>query len=83
MSEDIKPALDPTEWVRAIDPAYHWARYSPESRRVLIPNGDDRVLHATAALALYGQPYGFTHAMVDGIRALADFYSQQATQSYY
>lgn len=28
--------------------------------------------HALAALALHGQPFGFTHEMLDGLKALAD-----------
>lgn len=50
----------------------------------LIPSGKLSVVihaigreqcHALAALALYGQPWGFTHEMVDELKELAEFWS--------
>ena len=58
MTDEIKPAL----------PAEEWAVYlgAPELVNRLIPAGQR---HGVAALALYGQPFGFTQ---EDVRLLAN-----------
>ena len=57
MSEEIEPALSAEEWAEELDP-----------RRIkAFPNR-----HRIAAVALYGQPFGFTAEDVVAIRILTD-----------
>lgn len=73
----IRPALTAEEWPRLA--------YTAESSDDRLSLSDDCVLdsdggivaypeerHALAALALYGQPFGFTRADVDLLRELAN-----------
>jgi hypothetical protein len=65
MSDEIRPALTPEEWAERLDPDS-----SP------FPRPQDREYeywgpaHEVAALALYKQPFGFTHADVRMLRRL-------------
>lgn len=47
MTETVKPALTVGEWVA-------------RSMSGFVPRTDAEILHASAAIALYGQPFGFT-----------------------
>jgi hypothetical protein len=55
----VEPALTPEEWAFS-DPVAddQWEN----------AYGENMGRHAAAALALYGQPFGFTHADVDLLR---------------
>lgn len=73
MSEPIKPALSPEEWVTldvARDAGTNFER--DEHGGTVFMDGWCRPphTHALAALALYGQPFGFTREMVDALRAI-------------
>jgi hypothetical protein len=80
MSEPIKPALTAEEWRKRLPilhedimagPAYH---VQLESRYgEFYPVVQLRDYHRVAALALYGQPFGFTHEDVLRIRGAIDF----------
>ena len=65
MSGRVKPALTPEEW-----------RYVAENGCVPHDGGDGFPQygnrHMTAAIALYGQPFGFTHEDVRQLRRLAE-----------
>jgi len=81
--EDVRDALTAEEWrganggwVRRSDCEYEWDASDDQARHgfailarcgaVQIEHPSDR--HALAALALHGQPFGFTHADVGALR---------------
>lgn len=65
---EIRPALSPEEWTRALE-LEGW---------IPLPANESSELysrpHRMAALALYGQPFGFTHDDVTAIRELLEDY---------
>src|SRR5687768_15322393 len=71
MSDEIKPALTPEEWKagafleRDGACAYLWpdGTFDVDGNRV-----EGRERHAVAALALHGQPFGFTRADLATLR---------------
>lgn len=63
MSERIEPALTPEEWARVLPEASDYALGAAEDANM----GADS-WHGVAALALYGQPFGFTWEMVEALR---------------
>lgn len=73
MSEKIKPAMPPEEWKAQLN------RSSEDRRRVLLHAKDEAdadgylTIHGLAALALHGQPFGFTWEDVDALRWAAGF----------
>jgi hypothetical protein len=65
----IPPALTPEQWAQILDPG----------RSNGSANGHHQLSrHATAAVALYGQPYGFTHADVDDEQQVAEYCDRMA-----
>ena len=73
MSEDLRPALSEEEWIQYagdLSITAEWAAdkrpYGPDRRYTI-----ERKRHAVAAIALYDQPFGFTHedAMIVGNQA--------------
>lgn len=75
MSEPIKPALTPEEWAGAThrDPAVYPMATDPRWLQEVIDGymsmyADEPAHHKTAAVALHGQPFGFTWADVDMLR---------------
>lgn len=60
MADEIKPALTAEEWASTHFEDLKWS----------FPR--DRARHATAALALHGQPFGFTWEMVDTIDGIQE-----------
>jgi hypothetical protein len=82
MSDDVKPALTTEEWTTGAyigeEVRVQTHRPGADGRpRISIsvewhPVGNSADLHAVAARALWGQPYGFTHAQVEStLRVLA------------
>lgn len=80
MTDPIKPALTPEEWYR---PTLDHAQGIDASHFALAPGGkcylfdregsyelDSEERHASAAICLYGQPFGFTWKDVEALRAL-------------
>jgi hypothetical protein len=74
MSEQTKkqPALTPEEW-RDTGAGHDWRAVTIEGGEVAV-HGEMQTIsvpselrHALAALALHGQPFGFTHEMVDAL----------------
>lgn len=85
----IKPALTPEEWAsleftdpNSGDEDFEYAKQLGGGIRVRGRDDyyDPRISfsmgrpHSLAALALHGQPFGFTWEYVDAIRAAADYY---------
>jgi hypothetical protein len=74
---EIKPALTAEEWadLSAADTDGFATVHLIEDGALYISRGDEAWIegrhHAVAALALHGQPFGFTWEMVDAIEALA------------
>lgn len=74
----IRPALTEPEWATLDDDvsarcdAITDAVHGPATPR----------FHAAAALALHGQPFGFTWADVDALTALADDYDREHGGAY-
>lgn len=75
----IQPALTEAEWdAKGVDRIDLWASVSDEILVTRTP-GDRSTLaadadrHALAALALYGQPFGFTHYDVRLLRHAAEY----------
>lgn len=64
MTEDTKvaPALTAEEWARFLDPSGDWVEY-------YLDREDE---HTTAALALYGQPFGFSDLDPYWLNQIAD-----------
>lgn len=77
MNEPIKPALTPEEWKEFVsqEPLFKWVDLAnPDVRKlVLRPRAatDQPNFHGIAALALYGQPFGFTREMLSALRELS------------
>lgn len=74
LSTKIEPALTAEEWHRALSVDYDIvreddARWSLADERLQRTNSD---YHGTAALALYGQPFGFTREDVTDMRIIAE-----------
>lgn len=76
MSETVKPALTVEEWENRA--AYREGSEISvfDNGQMLIDNGENvgggrEFCHAIAALALYGQPFGFTRADVELLRRFA------------
>jgi hypothetical protein len=72
MSEKIQPALTPKEWARgATDDGTAYTTAAGEIATMDYALGERAIVrhpHALAALALHGQPYGFTWEDVDALR---------------
>jgi hypothetical protein len=66
MSE-IKPALSPEEWRDVM--SGHWLNL-PDSTWDDVARATDECQHGAAAIALHGQPFGFTWDDVDRLRSL-------------
>lgn len=87
---EIRPALTPEEWsepqIDRSDLHVHLAgdgllvAYTPGDRSTLAMD-EDR--HALAALALYGQPFGFTREDVEKLRAMPDAVLDESYQGSY
>ena len=88
MADEIPPALTPDEWatgnvdrrepgrgdMRArmtsgLELFVGWEESGDDAWQVFIPPAG---LHALAALALHGQPFGFTRADVEMLRGIAE-----------
>lgn len=88
MGEAIPPALDAEEWRDGLHAGpdltvqIHRAGINGRPRlNVLVhasPVNDPRDLHAAAAMALHGQPFGFTWADVDRHLSCADHAHSEA-----
>lgn len=77
VSDDVKPALTPEEWAEIADDPEWWADRMQEaahaaSQHLMTYLANPYRHHALAALALYGQPFGFTRDDVAYIRAAAN-----------
>ena len=76
MSEPIKPALSPEEWAEVEaqrGPFAGPSRYVTSDDRCYAGcRIDDAGRHAVAAVCLHGQIEGFTHEMVESLRAVAN-----------
>jgi hypothetical protein len=66
MTDDTKPALTWDEWQEAIN----WKT----GRAINLHDGNGP--HAIAALALYGQPFGFTHDDLQFLRDMAAYWQK-------
>lgn len=80
MSEPIKPALTEREWAHAqreddrLDDIEYW------SVAIRVPEERVAGIHRIAALALHGQPFGFTHndlRLLRGLRECADAWADE------
>lgn len=83
MSDEVKPALTAEEWVG--HPRYNGTEYHITGVTVELLDGNSRLAvngdeyswenqsrHALAALALHGQPFGFSREDVRNLGLLAD-----------
>lgn len=72
MTEQIEPAMNREQWGSALERG----EADIEGKPVVLLNPDveseARHLHAMAARALHGQPFGFTHADVKSLREMAE-----------
>lgn len=79
MSDDIRPALTPEEWAAGekVDRFDRWDERFVSGDDNAVTACDEvncvhirtpKLRHALAALALHGQPFGFTHADVALVR---------------
>lgn len=80
MSDEIEPALTPEEWAARRYASDELSEMRLEDGALVVEKDTggawysdeheytDRDRHALAALALYGQPFGFTRTDVDAIR---------------
>lgn len=94
MSEEIKPALTPEEWGRGAFPDGDGTSVDADAGIFTVeahdplPGGEWRLRaridvqrrHAFAALALHGQPFGFTAEDVRTILACAEWDEQRAAK---
>ncbi len=64
----IEPAMSPEQWENFLNPG----RSNGSSTKLTL------TLHGTAAVALYNQPYGFTHQDVDDERDVAEYCNRMA-----
>jgi hypothetical protein len=83
MPDDIMPALDAEEWLeygadRTVlrDFAMGKRPWGPRRR-----HSDEDKLHAVAAMALYGQPFGFTQADVQLLEDEAVMHARRGAPS--
>lgn len=65
MTDEIRPALDPDEWAEFLNPANDG--YAPLMYHMMSD-------HHAAATALYGKPFGFTHADIALLRSMDALY---------
>ena len=80
MSDQMKPALTAEEWRRQRGGPYHaflvnFGRCScgvPRVVNLYDPSVEPKQSHKLAALALHGQPFGFTREDVDWLRGQID-----------
>lgn len=91
MPYDVKPALTAEEWRSAYGSFRDGKRYASVDGVLhvyLRASGDNEVhhsvigheRHALAAMALDGQPFGFTWEMVDALRKAVDALYVEATE---
>lgn len=73
-----KPALRAEEWA-AGSPRLDW--HVDWNVGVIAQMRDESDRHALAALALHGQPFGFTWDMVDHLRGLAKMVERQGLEA--
>ena len=71
---EIKPALTAEEWAEMAAPPIIFGKYANRGENLLAWAEDDTHLdrHQLAAVALYGQPFGFTWDDVDRLRTTND-----------
>ena len=79
MSDDLRPALSEEEWIQYagdLSITAEWAAdkrpYGPDRRYTI-----ERKRHAVAAMALYDQPFGFTHEEEAMLETQAKFYEHR------
>jgi hypothetical protein len=72
MNEQIEPAMSREQWGSALETGE--VEIEGKSVALLSPEveSEPRHLHALAARALHGQPFGFTHADVKSLREMAE-----------
>ena len=68
MGEKIEPALTAEEWARI---------HAGEWHEEVLADLDRHSAHARAALALHGQPFGFTREDVELLRKIGPFVDRQ------
>lgn len=72
MSDEVKPALTPEEWAEVTEDAKYFADAITESADNLATAffeiKEQGTRHALAALALHGQPFGFTREDVRNLQ---------------
>ena len=68
----IEPALTPEEWQEELASPTLGQRIESAAGGASLDGFAGPLRHALAALALQGQPYGFTREDADGLRALAE-----------
>ena len=79
MPDDPHPALSPEEWIQYGDDLQIMADWAADK----LPFGPDRrstmeeKRHAVAAIALHGQPFGFTHDEEALLEEQAKFYEHR------
>ena len=71
MSEPIKPALTPEEWAAMLALEERAASKGERLVEWAVDETYELDRHGLAALALHGQPFGFSREDVEAIRALA------------
>jgi hypothetical protein len=74
MNEKIQPALSDEEWAEALAWPDGTGEYVVRSAERLGYHNEPEDLHLVAALALHGQPFGFTWEDVDALRGMARAY---------
>lgn len=79
MPDDLRPALSEEEWIQYagdLSITAEWAAdkrpYGPDRRYTI-----ERKRHAVAAMALYHQPFGFTHEEEALLETQAKFYEHR------
>ena len=79
MTDEIVPALNTEEWLQyGADRTV--LRDFAAGKRPWCPTrrfSDEQKLHAVAAMALFGQPFGFTHRDVDLLENQAAFHEHR------
>ncbi len=72
MTEKIEPAMNREQWGSALETGQ--IEIDGSSVNLVDPGAesDPRHLHALAARALHGQPFGFTNADVTSLREMAE-----------
>lgn len=80
MPDEIRPALSAAEWIQYGEDLQVMADWAADKR----PFGPDRRFsledkrHAVAAIALHGQPFGFTHDDEALLEGQAKFYEHRS-----